>query len=151
MAGPFELRLRELVEKYKAREDTVVKKVLTDLATAVVYRTPVGDPAYWAPSTPVPPGYVGGRARGTWVYTTGAPATGLGGTLDASGVATLGRITAAIPDKPAGEVHYLTNNIPHGPALERGHSRRQAPLGIVGITVNEFQNMVDLAVQQVNP
>lgn len=151
MAGPFELRLRELAEKYNARADTVVKKVVIDLGTAVVYRTPVGDPAHWAPTTPVPPGYVGGRARGAWTYTTGVPGVGLGGALDATGTATLGRIVATVPDDAAGKVHYLTNNIPYGPALERGHSRRQAPLGIVAITVNEFQNMVDLAVQQVNP
>jgi hypothetical protein len=64
---------------------------------------------------------------------------------DKSGTATISKATAAAADLQAGEVIYLVNNLPYGPSLERGHSR-QAPTGMVGITVAEFQAVAGSAV-----
>ena len=38
-------------------------------------------------------------------------------------------------------VHFITNAAPYGPALERGHSK-QAPYGMVGLTILAFEDIV---------
>lgn len=46
-----------------------------------------------------------------------------------------------MPKAAAKFTHYVTNAAPYGPALERGHSR-QAPMGMVVLTVLAFDDIV---------
>ena len=41
----------------------------------------------------------------------------------------------------AGDVIYLTNNLPYAVPLEEGYSK-QAPAGMVALTVQDFQSVV---------
>lgn len=130
--------------------DRIVRKVVIDMGTRVVYRTPVGDPKLWAPTTPVPPGYVGGTLRAGWHYSHGATLSRQPVGPDDDGAATIAAIMAAIPANPAGKVHFLQNNVPYGEVIEfQGHSR-QAPAGMVRVTVLEFEQIVGGAVLQVS-
>lgn len=156
----FGLDLRKWVEKVKDRADLTVKKTVVGLAAKVDERSPVGDPKNWiynrgtkeAPDyvdylayRDPPAGYAGGRFRGNWQLKVGSMPEGEIDRVDPSGRATQSAIAAVIPTEAAGLIYYLANNLPYAQALENGHSG-QAPTGVVGLTVLEFQGFVDKAV-----
>lgn len=141
----FALDLSRFAEKTKERADDVVGAVVVNIASRIDERSPVGDPTYW--KEPPPPGYVGGHFRANWHLSIGAPDLSVIAGVDPTGEATQGRIIAAVPDEAAGHVYYLQNNLPYARRLEEGWSR-QAPAGMVGLTVVEFGQVVNQAVEQ---
>jgi hypothetical protein len=48
----------------------------------------------------------------------------------------------------AGHTIYIVNNLPYANALENGHSK-QAPSGMVKVTLQEFPGIVSAAAQEV--
>lgn len=146
MAGKFTLDLSKFVNKAKGNARQVVRKVVLDVGSSIVLKTPVGDPDTW--KMPAPAGYVGGRARGSWQYAKGAPAEGDPGTIDESGNVAVGRIVAGVHTGDAADVHYITSNLSYIRPLEyEGHSK-QAPDGMVRKTIAEYQEFVDNAVRE---
>lgn len=139
----FLLDLERFAKKAKGNADLVVRKVFLDFSTRVVMRSPVGDPSGW--KSPAPAGYTGGHFRGNWQYGEGMIPRGWLQTVDKTGQASLARMQAIKP-QASGKVHYIVNNLPYAMELERGHSR-QAPAGMVGVTVKEFQMIVRKAAQ----
>lgn len=140
----FAVDLQRFVEKTKDRADEAVGGIVIGIASRLDERSPVGDATYWI--SPPPRGYVGGHFRANWQLGVDTiPSNEIPG-VDPSGEATLGRIVAAVPDDAAGKVYYLANNVPYARRLEEGWSR-QAPQGLVGITVVEFQQIVREAVE----
>jgi hypothetical protein len=107
-------------------------------------RSPVGDATFW--KNPAPKGYTGGHFRANWRLGDGAAPAGEIAGVDPSGSATQGAIIAAVPEKAAGRIYYLVNNVPYARRIEDGWSR-QAPQGLVGLTAIEFQRIVDDAVK----
>lgn len=138
----FFLDLTSFVAKAKGNMDLVVRKVVLDLGRRIVMRSPVGDPSKWA--SPAPKGYVGGRFRGNWLYGLNERPRGTFMTIDRSGKVSLSRIAVGLPKEAAGHVHFLTNNLPYAMRLETGWSK-QAPGGMVALSVREFQNVVAAA------
>jgi hypothetical protein len=135
----FALDLTAIVKKAQDKADLVVRKTVFELGNKLVYRTPVGDATLWK-SAP-PPGYVGGRARANWQHGFGsAPSESLAD-IDPAGNATRSKVEASINKGPAFGIHYLVNNLPYAWKLERGHST-QAPQGMVGLAVADFENVV---------
>jgi hypothetical protein len=61
----------------------------------------------------------------------------------------MGQISGKVSGADAGDIVFLVNNLPYGPRLERGWSK-QAPSGMVGITVAEFQKAVSKAAKAAN-
>ena len=61
---------------------------------------------------------------------------------DKSGMATVSKATAETLRLKAGQTIFLVNHLPYGPALEYGWSK-QAPAGMVRITVEEFGGVVN--------
>lgn len=94
-----------------------------------------------------PKGYVGGHFRANWQFGTSIPTGEVDG-VDPEGTATIGSMTADISATGAGGVTYLVNNAPYAIPLEYGHST-QAPQGIVRVTIAEFNQVVEQAVQEV--
>jgi len=135
--------LRRIAESIDARANAVVRKVVIDVGTSLVMKSPVGDADYWI--MPPPEGYVGGRFRANWQYGLNAPDIGTSEAVDQSGTGTIGNIVSSIPGKAGGEIHYITNSLPYASRLEDGWSRRQAPHGMVAITIVEFQPIVAAA------
>jgi len=124
--------LRKFADKLGIRFEDVVTKIALDMYANIIKRTPVDT----------------GRARASW---------NLGiGSIDAS-VAPEGAIKSeaekllnattrlAQADLTTVERIYITNNLPYIEALENGHSK-QAPSGMLAITVAEFQTLVSKAV-----
>jgi hypothetical protein len=137
--GNFSLELQRFNEKTQKRADEVVGLVVAKIAQRLDERSPVGDASYW--KHPAPKGYVGGRFRGNWQLGVAAIPEGETGRIDPGGSTTVSAIIADIPTKAAGLVYYLTNNVPYAQRIEDGWSR-QAPSGLVGLTVTEFQPIV---------
>lgn len=150
MARTFELSLKAFAEKAGARADDCVGELITYIAASVDERSPVGDAKYW--KNPPPKGYVGGRFRANWNLGIGAPDLSTTQKTDRSakggeGGTTTAAIISKIPEKAAGNVYYLSNSLPYASRLEHGWSK-QAPTGVLGLTVREFTKFVDEAVAE---
>lgn len=144
--GAFSADIRAWVEKTKDDADKVVRFALGTLDGRLDFRSPVGDAKYWKHKPPA--GYAGGAFRRNWQMSVGSPASGVLPGVDPSGSVTKGEHAAIIATAKAGSVHYLVNNSPYGPRIEKGWSR-QAPVGLVALTVVEWNNIVDAAVNGV--
>lgn len=138
----FSNDIKKFAQKVGSNADMVVRKVVLDIGTSLVNKTPVGDASYW--KSPPPPGYVGGHARGNWSHSIGTQVIQEIEGVDPSGNKSIDRISASIPVKSAGKVHFVQNSVPYIEALEDGHSR-QAPNGMVAITKVEFQGIIQQA------
>jgi len=133
--------IRKFVQHANGNGDKVVRKVVLDIGTSLVEKTPVGDASYW--QSPPPPGYVGGHARANWAHSEGTRVIQEIEGVDPSGAGSLARISSSVPVNAAGKVHFIQNSVPYIQALEDGHSRQAAgPNAIVGRTKVEFQDMV---------
>lgn len=147
----FAVDLKTLTEKAKGNAHAVTRKVVLEIGGALVIRSPVGDAKYW--KSPPPPGYVGGRFRANWQYGEGSINSTTTTAIDRNeyatneGAADASGLSAKVGVEAGGKIHYLTNSLPYGPALENGHSR-QAPFGMAGVTALEFNLFVNRAVSQ---
>lgn len=146
MAKAFSLQIAEFIAKTKADTDTVIRSVLLKMDQKLILRSPVGDASYW--QRPAPKGYAGGRFRGAWMLSAGTPSTGETGIIDKDGSATLAAHAGIIATAKAGGVYYMMNNVPYAERIEKGWSR-QAPNGLVALTVIEFRTMFDDAINGV--
>lgn len=93
-----------------------------------------------------PNGYVGGRFRGNWMFSIGAPDSTTTEEVDPSGAKSTARIVAGAIEFKAGDTCYITNSLGYAIPLEFGHST-QAPGGMVRITVARFQQIVQEAIR----
>lgn len=136
----FSVDLRNFVNKTNDKTEAVVKRIVAGVAQSVIEMSPVGDASYWV--SPPPKGYIGGRFRGNWDYGFNSLPTSVFETIDPSGQASLGRTVSGLSNQKAtGGIHYIVNNLPYAQALEDGWSR-QAPQGMVGLTVLRFNQIV---------
>lgn len=142
----FALQLQRFAELAKANADEVVQKVTIDVARSVIMKSPVGNPDLW--KSPAPAGYVGGRFRANWVFGVGAVNNETTDAIDDSGSATISKLSKEISRIGAGVVTYISNSLPYGPRIEYEGWSKQAPGGMVRVTVVEFQQFVNNAVSQ---
>lgn len=94
-------------------------------------------------------GYVGGRFRANWFVTIGSPATGTTEHVDPSGSIAISNASAALAGFKAGPSIYIVQNLPYGPRLEYEGWSKQAPAGMVRITLAEIDGIVQQSVQSV--
>lgn len=143
----FSLDIAKFVEKAGGNVEKVVQKVGADILASVVARTPVGNPSLWK-SKP-PKGYVGGRLRGNWNVSFGAPDLTTTPVRDQSGGPTIQRGIGILTGWNGEADIYVMNSLPYVRTIEyEGHSK-QAPAGMVRITVTEFQAFIQKAVAEV--
>jgi hypothetical protein len=128
----FGLDIARFVEKAKAAPEQVVRKVGLDLASRVVLRSPVDT----------------GRFRANWNVAFGRVDTLTTPSTDKTGGKTLERVRVQLNGWAPGQDIYLTNSLPYAIPLEYGWSKKQAPQGMVRITVAEFQTFVNAAVAE---
>lgn len=114
--GRFAAQTRENV-------NAIVRKATLDIFVKVVLRTPVDT----------------GRARGNWLPSFGRPEAGFDWDRKSpDGSATVARVAAFALSMKAGQVAYLTNNLPYIVELEFFGKSRQAPEGMARLTVREY-------------
>lgn len=126
--------IKDVAQKYNRGIDDVVEDVAVSLSQRIIERTPVGQPSTWQNPSSAPPGYVGGRARANWFPTIGTPSDDTTGSTSKNESAS--RITG-IKEQIAGNVYYLTNNLPYIRRLEYDNWSQQAPRGMVRVTLRE--------------
>lgn len=112
--------------KTERKMDLAVRKIALELFSRVILKTPVDK----------------GRARANWQVAIGGAPNGTLELEDKSGTATISAVTASAAGLRAGDVIFLVNNLPYIQRLEDGYSG-QAPAGMVGLTVQEFQRIAE--------
>lgn len=137
MEKSFSLNVGKFAKKTKLKLDTVVRKVCFDLYTKVKRKTPVDT----------------GYARANWMVGINQIPTGLNLQVPPSGSKSIkGFRTEVIQSPPpppalmsikAGTIVYIVNNVPYIVPLEHGHSKTQAPNGMVKVSVLEVMNELD--------
>lgn len=141
----FGLDIARFVEKAKVAPEQVVRKIGLDIATDIVMKSPVAEPSKWKNPDP---SYVGGRFRANWNVAFGRIDTLTTPSTDRGGSKTIERIRIQLNGwKPEAGAIYLTNSLPYAIPLEYGWSD-QAPVGVVRITVTQFQTYVNAAVAE---
>ncbi len=140
----FDLDLSRFADKAKTNMEAVVRKVVLEVGTRIVLKSPVGDGNLW--QSPPPPGYVGGRFRANWQYGFSVIPKGDLPDIDPSGSRSVSRINFGVFNSPAVGIHYLSNNLPYAKRLEEGWSS-QAPQGMVELTAIEFSSLTDQTVR----
>jgi hypothetical protein len=93
-------------------------------------------------------GYVGGRFRGNWQVSVSFPISQSIDRIDPGGGATIEAGSAALGAFEAGPSIFIMNNLPYAQRLEHGWSK-QAPFGMVAVTVVEFDKLAQQAIASV--
>lgn len=104
-----------------------VRTIALALLNEVIERSPVGNPDLW--KNPPPPGYVGGRFRGSHIVSIGAPVYTVTTNVDPSGSDTRSKGMAALSGLEPYTQIFIQTNLPYAERLEQGHSG-QAPDGL---------------------
>lgn len=139
MAGSFAVDISRFVAKAKGNTTLVVRKISLDVFKRVIMRTPVDT----------------GRARGNWQTAVGSFATGETERTDKGGGSTVQAAAAVIQGyEPGPDALTITNNVPYIIPLEYGRDdgkpgSKQAPQGMVRVTLAEFQGIVNRAAGEV--
>lgn len=146
----FSAKIAQFVEKAKGNVDLVVRKVSFEMFSRVIQKSPVDT----------------GRFKSNWQVAIGAIPSG---TLPFAEkdeerdktarwsaersahveAPTVARVSKGALSMKAGDIIYLVNNLVYARALEYGHSK-QAPAGMVRITIAEYGAVVDKAASEVN-
>lgn len=132
--GSFELNIQQFVDKAKGNIDLVLRKISLDMFSRVIMKSPVDT----------------GRFRANWQVTINSILSGTISAVDKSGGATLSRVSATTLGMKAGDTITLVNNLSYARGLEYGRSK-QAPNGMVRITLQEFGAVVTAAAGSVPP
>lgn len=145
----FSSDIAKFVAKTNRRNNAIVRKLVIDMGTSLVMKTPVGNPTLWKNPDGAPAGYAGGAARANWQYGNGAMPEGFLDAIDKGGNSTINRIIGGVQASPAASIHWIANNLPYIERLETGWST-QAPQGMLRLTVAEFEQTVRDAIKNVN-
>jgi hypothetical protein len=121
MSG-WSIPLQVLADRSGQRLETVARKVSFDVFRAVALRSPVDT----------------GRFRANWNVSYGTP--DLGVTASTNQARSTQQVARSL-SLPVGGVVFMANGLPYAEELEFGSSK-QAPVGMVRVTVREFENYV---------
>lgn len=147
MAETFTLSLANFAKAAPEKANIVMRKASQSMLAEVVLRTPVGNPSLWKHKPP--PGYVGGRLRGNWNVGIGAPDVSTSVIRDQSGQPTIARESAKLAGADGKVSIFITNSLPYAIPVEFGHSAKQAPAGMVRVTVTQWQAFVEAEAKRV--
>ena len=114
----------------QAKTDRAIKKTIIKVWGSIIKLTPVGNEDVWKTKN-APEGYVGGRARGNWFV--GTTLTDKTGGVKANKGASY--VAKNVPRNIIGTKLYLYNNLPYINRLEYGAHSKQAPRGMVRVSL----------------
>lgn len=127
--------LQKWADSAKVKIEDVVHKTAELALEGCVLRSPVGDPPSWA--SPPPPGYIPGEFKANWNVGVGEIDATVTNTKDTNGGATIARGRARIDASDAfgGYPVFITNSKAYARRLEYEGWSKQAPAGMVRITI----------------
>ena len=162
----FSSDIAKFVAKTNRRNNAIVRKLVIDMGTSLVMKTPVGNPELWEGFSEARSsannyhwlekagffmeGYVGGAARANWQYGNLIMPESVVDAVDTNGTSTINKIIGGVKASPAASIHWISNNLPYIQRLEEGYSKKQAPQGMLRLTVTEFEQTVRDAIKNVN-
>lgn len=132
LEGSFAAQLQAFGEIVKQEADEVFQIVATEVGQSVINLTPVDT----------------GRALSNWNAGINTPDDVYRETEDPLDSNTSARLASEFKSLKFGDTAYITNATPHVPFLEYGSSK-QAPNGMIRITLARFNNIVQDAVSRV--
>ena len=132
MAG-FGRQVGGWTHKTETKIETAVRKIALSVFTEVILMSPVDT----------------GRFRGNWQVAIGSMPTGTLEIDDKVGTATISKVQAEVLGLKAGQSIFLMNNLPYALPLEYGSSK-QAPSGMVRLTVQRFQPIVEAVAKELS-
>ncbi len=131
----WKIDFTKINKKYAGRIDLLIQKSTFDLFSRVIMRSPVDTGRFrnnWQFGiNQIPTGEVAGTDKGV-VNQVGIGASSAKSTVAGS----IGKVRG-------GDVVYLVNNLPYAERLEDNWSPQTHNAGIVGVSVAEFQGIVD--------
>lgn len=123
------LDINKFLQKVNSNQTEVLQKVALDLFTQIVLKSPVRT----------------GRFRNNWYPAIGTISGEMNiSAMDPAGSASLSRIQSVVSQFGPNKVIYMSNNLPYANKLEYGYSR-QAPVGMVRVSIASFQAYLDTA------
>lgn len=125
MNRKFREGVRKRMTLTKQQAELIVQKTLIDLASSVVMMSPVDT----------------GRFRANWQFGNGAINAATSADMDLGGARTVARLSGSISSGvKLGQVGvvYITNSLPYAFRLEYDGWSRQAPAGMVRVSVDRF-------------
>ena len=128
----FADQLRAFEAKTLDKMSRAARKVSLDAFSEVIRMSPVDT----------------GRFRGNWQVAVGSMPSGTIEATDPSGNTVIARVQGATAGLNPGDVIYMVNNLPYAQRLEDGWSG-QAPAGMVRLTVQRWQPIVDEIIKQI--
>lgn len=132
LQGSFAAQLQAFGELVQQEADEVFQIVATEVGQSVINLTPVDT----------------GRALSNWNAGINSPDDVYRETEDPLDSKTSARLAGEFKSLKFGDTAYITNATPHAPFLEYGSSK-QAPNGMIRITLARFNNIVQDAVSRV--
>lgn len=141
--GSFGKNLADFANLAKEAIDASLREVVIEIGNSVIRMSPVDT----------------GRFRGNWQFSIDTPAGGTLSNYDASGKEASARLEGEFLLFKAGETAFIVNNLPYALVLEFGGYEgptekvtregfsRQAPHGMVRITLARFQQIVEQAIR----
>jgi hypothetical protein len=134
----FAATLREFAKATNRTMTQTLTGAVLELGTRMVVKSPVDT----------------GRFRGQWQIGDGGPDTRTDSPFDKKplgsppGPETFARWQDQLEGVLPGTVIYITNSLPYARRLEYGYSQRQAPTGVVRVTITEWQQIVETAIKK---
>lgn len=132
LEGSFAAQLQAFEDMVQQDADEVFQIVATEVGQSVINLTPVDT----------------GRALSNWNAGINSPDDVYRETEDPLDSKTSSRLAGEFKSLKFGDTAYITNATPHVPFLEYGSSK-QAPNGMIRITLARFNNIVQDAVSRV--
>ena len=149
----FSKQIQAFNEKVEKAASLVFRGASLSIFSAVVKRTPVGNPDLWLYKHPqkgyvdyltykdAPEGYTGGRLRSNWQVSLDNLPIGEIDSTDKQGSKTINIGSSIINKAKINNTVYLINNLPYAQVVEEG-SPTQAPAGMVRVTIAEWRYIV---------
>jgi len=150
----FSQQINRWAEQTGQSMDRVIRDTVYQISESIAERTPVGNPQIWKVNVGkpreqwrYPPGYVGGTLRNNWFASIGsAQTTSLRGHDNGRGSDSL-RDAELTSRMAPGNMYYFVNSMPYVKKIEDGGSK-QAPAGMVALSILNFRSALDTAVRQ---
>jgi hypothetical protein len=130
--GSFAATLQQFRDQALDDMDEILRKTVIQIGSTVIRLSPVDT----------------GRFRGNWQMTIDQPASTSLDNYDKEGHETIARLVADAQHLSFGQTAFVVNNLIYAIPLEYGHSS-QAPTGMVAITLELFEQIVNEAVREV--
>ncbi len=133
----FQADLKRFAEATKRNLNDTVRATVLELGTRIVKRSPVDT----------------GRFRGNWQIAAGGPDVRTNEPFDkqplgsAPSSETFNRWQGEVQAATIGSTFYITNSLPYARRLEYEGWSKQAPSGMVRLTVVEYEQIIRKAIQ----